>query len=86
VVKRFGATVALDGARLEVPAGMVFGLLGPNGAGKTTLVRILAALLQPDAGRAEVNGFPPHGAPSTWQEIFDLYGDDPQFADIYPDR
>ena len=40
VVKRFGATVALDGAGLEVPAGMVFGLLGPNGAGKTTLVRI----------------------------------------------
>src|SRR5215472_6752973 len=39
VVKRFGATVALDGAGLEVPAGMVFGLLGPNGAGKTTLVR-----------------------------------------------
>src|SRR6516164_11065291 len=39
VVKRFGATVALDGAALEVPAGMVFGLLGPNGAGKTTLVR-----------------------------------------------
>ena len=35
VVKRFGATVALDGAGLEVPAGMVFGLLGPNGAGKT---------------------------------------------------
>src|SRR5690348_17837425 len=56
VVKRFGATVALDGAGLEVPAGMVFGLLGPNGAGKTTLVRILATLLAPDAGRAEVFG------------------------------
>src|SRR2546430_6654555 len=56
VVKRFGATVALDGAGLEVPAGMVFGLLGPNGAGKTTLVRILATLLTPDAGRAEVFG------------------------------
>jgi len=28
VVKRFEATVALDGAGLEVPAGMVFGLLG----------------------------------------------------------
>src|SRR5258707_9736965 len=53
VVKRFGATVALDGAGLEVPGGMVFGLLGPNGAGKTTLVRILATLLAPDAGRAE---------------------------------
>ena len=34
VVKRFGATVALDGDGLEIPAGMVFGLLGPNGAGK----------------------------------------------------
>ena len=56
VVKRFGATVALDGAGLEVPAGMVLGLLGPNGAGKTTLVRILATLLAPDAGRAEVFG------------------------------
>src|SRR5881628_4142413 len=56
VVKRFGATVALDGAGLEVPAGMVFGLLGPNGAGKTTLVRVLATLLAPDAGRAEVFG------------------------------
>src|ERR1022692_871524 len=56
VVKRFGATVALDGAGLEVPGGMVFGLLCPNGAGKTTLVRILATLLAPDAGRAEVFG------------------------------
>src|SRR6266566_6498103 len=43
VVKRFGATGALDGAGLEVPAGMVFSLLGPNGAGKTTLVRVLAS-------------------------------------------
>jgi ABC-type glutathione transport system ATPase component len=41
VVKRFGATVALDGAGLEVPAGMVFGLLGPNGAGKSAMIRSL---------------------------------------------
>src|SRR5215475_16229490 len=57
VVKRFGAAVALDGAGLEVPGGMVFALLGPNGAGKTTTVRILATLLAPDAGRARVAGF-----------------------------
>src|SRR5258708_18119411 len=56
VVKRFGATVALDGAGLEVPAGMVFGLLGPNGAGKTPLVRILATLLAAGAARGEVLG------------------------------
>jgi ABC-2 type transport system ATP-binding protein len=56
VVKRFGSTTALDGVDLEVPEGMVFALLGPNGAGKTTLVRILATLLEPDAGRAELLG------------------------------
>jgi ABC-type glutathione transport system ATPase component len=50
VVKRFGATLALDGAGLVVPAGMVFGLLGPNGAGKTTLVRILASRTAAAAG------------------------------------
>jgi ABC-2 type transport system ATP-binding protein len=56
VTKSFGATVALAGVDLVVPEGTVFGLLGPNGAGKTTLVRVLATLLTPDAGRAEVFG------------------------------
>ena len=56
MVKRFGSTTALAGVDLEVPQGMIFGLLGPNGAGKTTLVRILATLLEPDAGRAELLG------------------------------
>src|SRR5437588_5631678 len=56
VIKRFGATVALAGVDLDVAEGTVFGLLGPNGAGKTTLVRVLATLLEPDAGRAEVFG------------------------------
>src|SRR2546423_10093052 len=56
VVKRFGATVALAGFGLDVAEGTVFGLPGPNGAGKATLVRVLATLLAPDAGRAEVFG------------------------------
>src|ERR1700733_8555186 len=72
VVKRFGATAALDGAGLEVPGGMVFGLLGPNGAGKTTLVRILATLLAPDAGRGG-------GAPAVARELIGLTG---QFAAV----
>jgi ABC transporter DrrB family efflux protein len=79
VVKRFGATLALDGAGLEVPAGMVFGLLGPNGAGKTTLVRILATLLAPDAGRAEVLGHDVAREPAAVRELIGLTG---QFAAV----
>jgi ABC-2 type transport system ATP-binding protein len=56
LAKRFGATKALNGVDLQVTQGTVFALLGPNGAGKTTLVRVLATLLEPDAGRAEVLG------------------------------
>src|SRR5690242_11105512 len=56
LVKRFGATVALNGLDLWVPRGGILGMLGPNGAGKTTAVRILATLLAPDAGRARVLG------------------------------
>jgi ABC-2 type transport system ATP-binding protein len=41
---------------LEVPTGAIFGILGPNGAGKTTLISILATLLRPDAGRAQILG------------------------------
>jgi oleandomycin transport system ATP-binding protein len=56
LVKRFGKTIALDGVDLAARYGAVLGLLGPNGAGKTTAVRILATLVQPDAGRAAVHG------------------------------
>jgi ABC-2 type transport system ATP-binding protein len=50
-----GGITALNGISLEIPAGM-FGVLGPNGAGKTTLMKILATLLEADAGTAEMNG------------------------------
>ena len=55
--KRFAKVVALDGIDFEVPAGTVFGLLGPNGAGKTTAVRVLATIIRPDGGRAQVMGY-----------------------------
>src|SRR5436309_11320881 len=56
LTKRFGDVQALNGIDFAVPAGSVFGLLGPNGAGKTTAVRILATVIPPDSGRAEVLG------------------------------
>lgn len=46
---------ALKGITLDIEPGM-FGLLGPNGAGKTTLMKILATLLEPDSGTAEMDG------------------------------
>jgi ABC-2 type transport system ATP-binding protein len=58
---------------------MVFGLLGPNGAGKTTLVRILATLLAPDAGRAEVFGHDVVREPAAVRELIGLTG---QFAAV----
>jgi ABC transporter DrrB family efflux protein len=79
VVKRFGATVALAGVDLEIPGGTVFGLLGPNGAGKTTLVRILATLLRPDAGRAEILGHDVVREPGAARELLGLTG---QFAAV----
>lgn len=54
--KSFAAVSAVDGIDLTVPAGTVFALLGPNGAGKTTTVRLLATLLRPDRGHAEIFG------------------------------
>jgi daunorubicin resistance ABC transporter ATP-binding subunit len=56
LTKRFGTVTALAGVDLEVPARTIFGLLGPNGAGKTTAIRVLATVIQPDDGRAEVLG------------------------------
>jgi ABC-2 type transport system ATP-binding protein len=49
-----GGVHALKGVSLDIAPGM-FGLLGPNGAGKTTLMKILATLLEADAGTARMN-------------------------------
>lgn len=55
--KQFRSHAALRRLNLEVPRGSVFGYLGPNGAGKTTTIRILAGLIGPTTGAAEVLGY-----------------------------
>ncbi|ADU28974.1 ATP-binding cassette domain-containing protein [Evansella cellulosilytica] len=57
LIKSFRNNIAVDGVDLRVKKGTVYGFLGPNGAGKTTTVRMLATLLQPDAGSVKVLGF-----------------------------
>jgi ABC-2 type transport system ATP-binding protein len=47
---------ALSNVNLDINRGEIFALLGPNGAGKTTLMKILATLLEADAGAIEMNG------------------------------
>jgi heme exporter protein A len=54
--RRYGDRTALAGIKLTVPAGATLAVFGSNGAGKTTLLRVLAALLRPHAGSAEVLG------------------------------
>ena len=56
LIKRYPGTVAVAGLDLDIAAGEIFGLVGPNGAGKTTTLRILATLLKPTAGEAEIAG------------------------------
>jgi ABC-2 type transport system ATP-binding protein len=57
LVKRYDRTLAVAGVDLEIAEGEIFGLVGPNGAGKTTTLRILATLLEPTAGDAEIAGW-----------------------------
>ena len=56
LTKRFGRSVAVAGLNLTIDEGEIFGLVGPNGAGKTTTLKMLATLLPPSAGEAEVAG------------------------------
>lgn len=74
LTKNFGEVVALNGIDLEVEQGTVLGLLGPNGSGKTTTVRILATLLQSDAGSASVGGFNVATQPDEVRNVIGLTG------------
>jgi ABC-2 type transport system ATP-binding protein len=69
-----GSVQALDGLSLDVEEGTVLGVLGPNGAGTTTTVRILATLLTPDSGQANVAGIDVLKHPDEVRKIIGLSG------------
>lgn len=51
-----GQTTILDGVGFEPRIGETIGLIGPNGSGKSSLLRILAGIVEPDAGSVELDG------------------------------
>jgi ABC-2 type transport system ATP-binding protein len=54
---RFGKFEVLRDVSFDVHEGEIFGFIGPNGAGKTTTIRVMATLLEPMAGKIEIDGW-----------------------------
>jgi ABC-2 type transport system ATP-binding protein len=77
--KAFKDNQAVDGIDLKVTQGGIYGILGPNGAGKTTTINILATLMRPDAGTAQVFGY---DVVREAQQVRQLIGLTGQFASV----
>ncbi|MFA4645855.1 ABC transporter ATP-binding protein [Pyrococcus kukulkanii] len=78
--KDYGKVKALKGISFTIEEGEIFGLIGPNGAGKSTTLRILATLLTPTGGRAEVFG---HDVVEEAEEVRKLISYLPEEAGAY---
>ena len=74
LTKRFKSTPALTGLDLTAERGQVTAILGPNGAGKTTFIRMVATLLQPDAGSLVVAGVDAVAEPALVRRAIGLAG------------
>jgi ABC-2 type transport system ATP-binding protein len=57
LVKKFNKVIAINDISFEIEEGEIFGFLGPNGAGKSTTIKILATIVAPTSGKAQINGF-----------------------------
>jgi ABC-2 type transport system ATP-binding protein len=77
---RYGAKEVLRDVTFDVMPGEIFGFIGPNGAGKTTTIRIMSTLLEPMAGRVEIDGIDVTMAP---EDVRRLIGYMPDHAGVY---
>src|SRR5579883_391371 len=56
VSKRYGGVRALQSVDFSCARGKIHAVLGENGAGKSTLIKIVAGVVQPDAGAIRLDG------------------------------
>jgi ABC-2 type transport system ATP-binding protein len=80
--KEYANLVAVDHLDLEIRQGDIFGFIGPNGAGKTTTIKMLATLIRPTDGYAEICGY------NIIKEVDDVkrvIGYMPDFFGVYDD-
>ena len=82
IYKAFGDVKAVQGVSFNVRQGEIFSLLGPNGAGKTTTISMLATLLRPDQGDAQVLG---HSLRQDAMGVKSVLGVVPQEIALYED-
>ena len=54
--KSYGKIEAVKGVSFDVAEKEIFALIGPNGAGKSTTLKMLATILSPSSGKAEIYG------------------------------
>lgn len=73
--QRFIGRDVLRDVTFDVPRGSIFGFIGPNGAGKTTTLRVMATLLEPTAGRVEVDGLDVTMAPEEVRRVIGYMAD-----------
>ena len=78
--KSFDRPVVVD-LDLKVRAGEFYALLGPNGAGKTTILRMIAGLLQPEAGSIGVYGIDTRADPIAAKRLTAWVSDEPMVYD-----
>jgi ABC-2 type transport system ATP-binding protein len=73
---------AVQGLDLTIQPGELYGLVGSDGAGKSTTIRILATVILPTSGEAQIGGY---GVIDQAEKARPLIGYMPQIFSLYPD-
>ena len=79
LTKKYDDITAVKDLNLQVDEGEILGFLGPNGAGKTTTIRMLAGIIVPTEGYAEIAGQRTDGDIDRLHEVIGLLTETPGF-------